>query len=141
MVEGVMRKTVLVTACLFFLPFGVFAADDVGAAPSPAARVARLAAEPVPLRDAATSQWVGIALEVAAANEATARSPEVRRNWIQRHPVLFGAAVGFAAGFLIGYLPGDDAVFDDFAAGSSGLLLGGVGAGVGAGVGWVAGRQ
>src|SRR5207249_11689811 len=40
-----------------------------------------------------------------------------RRSWISRHPVFVGALVGFGAGFLIGYLPGDDGVFDDFTAG------------------------
>jgi hypothetical protein len=56
-------------------------------------------------------------------------------NWIQRHPVLFGTAAGFGAGFLIGYLPGDDAVFEDFTASSNGVVIGGIGAGAGALVG------
>jgi hypothetical protein len=58
------------------------------------------------------------------------------RNWIQRHPMLFGALVGFGAGFLVGYLPGDDAVFEDFDAEFNGLVIGGIGAGAGALVGW-----
>lgn len=63
-----------------------------------------------------------------------------KRNWIRRHPVLFGAMVGFGGGFLIGYLPGDDAVFDDFTAGFNGMVLGGVGALAGAIVGKVTTR-
>jgi hypothetical protein len=59
-------------------------------------------------------------------------------NWIGRHAVLFGALVGFGGGYLLGYLPGDDAVFYDFTAEFNGLVLGGVGAGVGALVGAVA---
>ncbi len=62
------------------------------------------------------------------------------RNWVQRHPVLFGTLVGFGTGFLIGYLPGDDAVFEDFTAEFNGLVLGGIGAGAGALAGWVVSR-
>ena len=40
-------------------------------------------------------------------------------------------------GFLIGFLPGDDAVFDDFDASFNGLVIGGVGALTGAVVGEV----
>ena len=64
-----------------------------------------------------------------------------KRGWIGRHPVLFGTLVGFGAGFLIGYLPGDDGVFDDFVASFNGLVLGGVGAGTGAAVGAVVGAS
>src|SRR5688572_30837781 len=62
-----------------------------------------------------------------------------KRSWIGRHPALFGALVGFGGGFLIGYLPGDDGVFDDFTAGFNGWVLAGVGAGTGAAVGAVVG--
>lgn len=61
-----------------------------------------------------------------------------KRSWIGRHPVLFGALVGFGGGFLVGYLPGDDAVFDDFTAGFNGMVLGGVGALAGGIIGAVA---
>ena len=64
-----------------------------------------------------------------------------KRGWIGRHPVLFGALVGFGGGFLIGYLPGDDGVFDDFTAEFNGLVLGGIGAGTGAAVGAVVGAS
>jgi hypothetical protein len=60
-----------------------------------------------------------------------------KRSWIGRHPALFGALVGFGGGFLIGFLPGDDAVFDDSDASFNGLVLGGVGALTGAIVGEV----
>jgi hypothetical protein len=53
--------------------------------------------------------------------------------------VLFGALVGFGSGFLVGYLSGDDGVFDDQNAAFSGWVLGGVGAGAGALIGAVAG--
>jgi hypothetical protein len=52
-----------------------------------------------------------------------------RRRWVQRHPIWTAALVGFGSGFLIGYLPGDDAVFDDFTAGFNGTVVGGIGAG------------
>ena len=62
-----------------------------------------------------------------------------KRSWIGRHPVLFGALAGFGGGFLIGYLPGDDVVFDDFTAGFNGWVLGGIGAGTGAAAGAIIG--
>jgi hypothetical protein len=65
------------------------------------------------------------------------QQPPQKRNWIRRHPALFGALVGFGGGFLIGYLPGDDAVFDDSDASFNGLVVGGVGALAGAIVGEV----
>lgn len=51
-----------------------------------------------------------------------------QQGWVRRHPKLFGALVGFGGGFLIGFIPGDDAVFDDFTAEFNGLVIGGVGA-------------
>lgn len=47
--------------------------------------------------------------------------------------------LGFGAGFLVGYVQGDDGVFDDFTAGANGLFLGGIGAGTGALIGAVVG--
>lgn len=55
-----------------------------------------------------------------------------RPNWVQRHPVRTAAIVGAVSGFLIGYLPGDDAVFYDFTAEFNGAVMGGIGAGAGA---------
>ena len=60
------------------------------------------------------------------------------RGWIGRHPALFGALIGCSGGFLIGYLAGDDAIFDDFSKGFHGVGLGGVGALTGAIVGELA---
>jgi hypothetical protein len=66
-------------------------------------------------------------------------SQQQHRSWIGRHPVVFGALVGFGSGFLIGYLPGDDGVFDDFTASFGGWVVGGIGAGVGALIGALVG--
>jgi hypothetical protein len=49
--------------------------------------------------------------------------------------------IGFGGGFLVGYLQGDDGVFDDFTAGFNGFVLGGIGAGAGAAVGAVVGAS
>ena len=87
------------------------------------------------VRDAPHEAW-----RLDRAGAALPAAPNSDRNWIERHPSLFGAAVGFGGGFLIGYLPGDDAVFDDFTAEFNGLVLGGVGAAAGAIVGWLVGR-
>lgn len=64
-----------------------------------------------------------------------------KRSWIGRHPVLFGTLVGFGGGFLIGYLPGDDGVFDDYVASFNGLVMGGIGAGAGAAIGAAVGAS
>jgi len=63
-----------------------------------------------------------------------------QRGWIGRHPALFGMAVGFGAGFLIGYLPADyDGPFHDEPRGWNGLYAGGIGAGTGLLVGAIVG--
>jgi hypothetical protein len=86
-------------------------------------------------RNAAFIPPVGrLAIQHIRFSAAQASTPR-RRGWIARHPVFFGALVGFGTGFLIGYLPGDDGVFNDFTAGFNGWVTGGIGAGAGAAVG------
>ena len=84
------------------------------------------------------SRWVLHAADWAAFRTHQQPAPQ-KRSWIGRHPALFGALVGFGSGFLIGYLPGDDGVFDDFTAGFNGLVVGGVGAATGGAVGAIVG--
>jgi hypothetical protein len=110
------------------------------AATGPSAGPADVQAAPqaVNLRAAIASSAHPLELRPARTAQAT---PARKKNWIQRHPACFGAAVGFVAGFFIGYLPGDDAVFDDFEAGFNGAVLGGIGAGAGAIIGALAGRD
>ena len=61
-----------------------------------------------------------------------------KRNWIQRHPTLFGTLVGVGSGFVIGSNTG---LCCDMTHGlGTGLAVGGIGAGVGAAVGKVVGR-
>jgi hypothetical protein len=64
-----------------------------------------------------------------------------KRSWIGRHSVLVGTLVGFGGGFLIGYVPGDDGVFDDYVASFNGLVIGGIGAGAGAAIGAAVGAS
>lgn len=96
-----------------------------------------------PLRAAAARETARLALSGSSVERTRAgverQAGERRRSWIGRHPVLFGALVGFTSGFLTGYLAGDDGIFDDFTAQFNGMVLGGVGAGVGAGLGAIAG--
>jgi hypothetical protein len=73
-----------------------------------------------------------------ASRSRIVQTPQRKRNWIKRHPVLFGTLVGFVGGYLIGYLPGDDGVFYDFTAEFNGMVMGGIGAGTGAAVGAIA---
>jgi hypothetical protein len=58
-----------------------------------------------------------------------------KRSWMGRHPTVAGTLIGLGAGFLIGWVPGDDGVFDDFVAEFNGIVVGGIGAGAGAAVG------
>ena len=85
-------------------------------------------------------RWSKLVTADPARRQEDERQAE-RKNWIQRHPSCFGAAVGFVGGFLIGFLPGDDAVFDDFTAAFNGAVLGGIGAGTGAILGWLGNRR
>ena len=80
-------------------------------------------------RDPATVLAGGI--ERAARRDAswfrvTQASTPRQRGWAARHPVLLGALIGFGSGFLMGYLPGDDGVFDDFTAGFNGSVMEGL---------------
>jgi hypothetical protein len=97
----------------------------------------RLAAADVQ-RIARRGHPIRLAAPAAPARPALGRlqSPAPRkRSWIGRHPALFGSLVGFGGGFLIGYLPGRDGIFEDQDAAFGGWILGGVGAGAGALVG------
>lgn len=95
-----------------------------------------------PLRDAIARDSARLShlVRADARRAQEAKAPE-QRNWIQRHPSCFGAMIGFVGGFLIGFLPGDDAVFDDYAAAFNGAVLGGIGAGTGAILGWMGSRK
>ena len=93
---------------------------------------------PSPSSGGVTSFGRAIQSEVARFAEAEAAathppplSPAAvrRRSWCGRHPVWTAAIAGAASGFLVGYLPGDDAVFDDFTAGFNGTVVGAIGAG------------
>jgi hypothetical protein len=89
-------------------------------------------------RDSATVLTGGI--EKAASREAsrfrvTQVSTRSQRSWGARHPALLGALIGFGSGCRIGYMGGDDGVFDDFTAGFNGWVMGGIGACVGATIG------
>jgi len=113
--------------------------SDGGSVPA-----SRLPSTPVAgwLTRAASRELARLNLSAASAEPALLRVQQPgqrKRSWIGRHPVLFGTLVGFGGGFLIGYLPGDDGVFDDFTAGFNGWVLGGVGAGTGALVGAIVG--
>lgn len=100
------------------------------------------AREPSPLREAIARDSARLSHLVAAETGARRDTKAPKgRNWIQRHPSCFGAMVGFVGGFLIGFLPGDDAIFDDYAAAFNGAVLGGIGAGTGAILGWAGSRD
>ncbi|MDH4065104.1 MAG: hypothetical protein OEW19_11945 [Acidobacteriota bacterium] len=81
-----------------------------------------------------------------SASLALQQTGQQERNWIGRHPVLFGALVGFGVGFAAGYPQGrasarGDPSSDYLTPEQSGLFWGGVGAGGGALVGLVIGRR
>jgi hypothetical protein len=94
----------------------------------PAARVPSL-------QQAIRGEVARLAEAEVAATRGRQSSPATRpRSWFKRHPAWTASIVGAASGFLVGYLPGDDAVFDDFTAGFNGTVMAGVGAGGGASV-------
>lgn len=94
----------------------------------------------------------GIALEARRLARSTAsesvslQTGSGRRSWIDRHPVVFGAAVGAGGGAFLAatmenelFCSGGDE--DCFYHGNSRILVGaGMGAGVGALIGWIVGR-
>ena len=57
------------------------------------------------------------------------------RSWAKRHPVLIGTLVGFGAGYGLGLGLGQGGGIQDWSAGFSGLVFGGVGAATGAVIG------
>lgn len=67
------------------------------------------------LRQAIQGEVARFAEAEAAATQRPQSSPVAtrRRIWFKRHPLWTAAIVGAASGFLVGYLPGDDAVFHD----------------------------
>jgi hypothetical protein len=83
------------------------------------------------LRQTIQSEVARFAGAEGAATQRPQLSPPAtgRRSWFRRHSVWTAAVVGAASGFLVGYLPGDDALFDDFTAGFNGRVMGGIGAG------------
>jgi hypothetical protein len=149
-----MCKAILAFALLFqVVPRPVLAQDasatdcveQLSAARFELATSSTNAARPWPprvIQGAVAREATRLALSMPSSGSTSLRAQQQakqRRSVVGRHPVLFGTLVGFGSGFLIGYLPGDDGVFDDFTGGFNGLVLGGVGAGIGAGVGAIVG--
>jgi hypothetical protein len=143
----VLKRVIVIAATL------LFGFASTGSAQDRSAAWAQGRSEIVPARSEATrdQELKGIrkTLRIAVTGSVDWRDSDTRvsfqssqsvpsepRTWIARHPVLFGTLVGFGTGFLIGYLPGDDGVFDDFVASFNGLVIGGIGAGAGAVVGY-----
>ena len=110
-------------------------------APSVAARAPALA-EAGPLAAAAAREVQHLARVAAARHAQGVEQPRAEgRNWISRHPVLFGAMVGAGAGAVAAgtmenelFCSGGD---DDCVIGGEGRAL--AGAGIGAGIGAVVG--
>mgnify|MGYP001182371996 CR=1 FL=1 len=89
------------------------------------------------------AQLERLSLTMAAAQTLAMQkeqTPARRPSWIGRHPILFGAMLGFGVGFGIGYPQGNasargDASSDYLTPEESGLFWGGASAGTGALVG------
>jgi hypothetical protein len=80
----------------------------------------------------------------ADAVSARSKASDPQGSWMERHPVIAGALVGFGIGVGFTYLAaGDDReeVFTPISTGAAALFWGGVSAGVGALAGWGVGRN
>ena len=100
------------------------------AAPALAAGVAATGQTVSPIQASVRAEVARrVAAESAVSPLTGAQRRQPRRSWIQRHPVCSAAIIGFGLGYLMGYLPGDDAVLDDFTAEFNGVVIGGIGAG------------
>jgi hypothetical protein len=135
----------LVVALLLVSPLTSFAAQaadvpqDAVPAASGEAEVGPAAGSPIvpPIKIAASRLGSPAARGV---NDFGARQQmPAKQNWIKRHPVVFGASVGFVAGFVVGAVQDDSALFEG-AESLTKWLLGGVGAAGGALVGWIVGN-
>ena len=120
----------------------VLAIALLGSGPATHTAVMRDQPQPSPLREAIMRDSARLSHVLLQEDRRPQEAHDAhRRNWIQRHPSCFGAMVGFVGGFLIGFLPGDDAVFDDYTAAFNGAVLGGIGAATGAILGWAGSRD
>jgi hypothetical protein len=137
-----MRASVATLVVALSLSPSVVVADGTSREKLATLRVhAAAVASRTPIRDAILHDMRALRLDAAARPREARTQANRKPNWIQRHPSCFGAAVGFIGGFLIGFLPGDDAVFYDFDATFNGAVIGGAGAATGAIIGWVVGRD
>ena len=75
----------------------------------------------------------------AEAHQAAQAAKRDDRSWVERHPVWTGAIAGFATGFALTYLVGDEGGISG--TGGPALVWGGVAAGFGALAGWGIGRN
>ena len=136
-----MRLAAAVVACFVFVAARVYASEPDPRPDSTPRLISQLTAQS-PIRDA-TNRVTGsrLAGDLRLARQRVGQQlPKRQRSWLRRHPACLGALIGFATGFAIGYLPGDDGVFYDFDASFNGLVIGGVGAAVGGITGAVLGR-
>jgi hypothetical protein len=95
-----------------------------------------------PLRRASLTQPPAALRSDAVRARSNASDPQ--GSWMERHPVIAGALVGFGIGVGFTYLAaGDDReeVFTPISTGAAALFWGGVSAGVGALAGWGVGRN
>jgi hypothetical protein len=59
----------------------------------------------------------------------------VTPNWCKRRAVLCGTAIGFGIGYSVGFLSGENPIYEDLVPSADAVVVGGLGAAVGAVVG------
>jgi hypothetical protein len=137
------RFVASLVCCVLLTESSVVAVEDLveGSRARIAAQVTNSVAADGPLRRASLAgvqltespekaRW---AVGVARQNEQT------KKGWMERHPVIAGALIGFGAGFAITYAVtgnDDDEFIKIMSPGAAGLFWGGVTAGFGALAGW-----
>ena len=144
------KRVAALVCCLSLAQSSVVAAEDLmtNAQAGVAARLAKAATHDGPLRRASLDS--GSTLTIPRDQvKWTARTSQDngqarKRNWMERHPVIAGALIGFGTGVAITYLVAmkdKDEVLKVISPGAAATFWGGVSAGVGALAGWGIGRN
>ena len=137
------KRIAALSCCLSLVQGSVVSAQDIIEKRS---AVVHAAPQDGPLRRASLSKDSYAMLRAAARPTVRPIQEGCRdsRSWMERHPVLTGALLGFGVGVLLTYAVShddDDELLTVISPGAAATFWGGVSAGVGALAGWGVGRN